>query len=294
MVIITIFFMYFLFATTTIINKMLLQEIPIMLFLSIRMFFGGIILIGILAKHQSIKRILHIPKYDLPIILFAALFTNFFPTLLKAFGIKYLPVSEIALFTLGQLFFTFFGYIFFKEKLTTNKIISKMTIVTCMMFISPGISLHTNLTSLHIMSLIAMAGHIALSSLGWTVTQWILKKREYQPINLNALLMLIASICGWATVPFIQQTTSLSFTNPLKTFLLLLYTIIVDNIIARSLYAFFLKKYSTYFVSLTGIFGPFCLLIFGHLFFNEPISVHCIITGIAIFMIVVYGHKSHA
>ncbi len=285
---IQIFFVFGLLASAITANKFILYSFPPVLFAGIRMTVSGILLLtyALLSTSAHLK-ILYI-KRDFIKIVFIALLTMYITPICKAYALKYLLSSKASLFgTLDPLLTALYSYILFNEKLTLPKIggllLGVIGVLVLLLSTSP---LEETIGTLSIFSYpeLAAIGAVAVSRYGWLMVQTMLKKELYAPVELNGLLMLLGGCCALITSYIAGDFSQVTFKHTSTFYGALAYTIIVGNIIAYTIYASLLKRYSATLVALSGFSVPLFVALYGYLFLNESLHFSFFIALGFIFM----------
>lgn len=294
-----------LLASAISVNKIILFALSPTLLVGLRMFFGGLVLLGfnyLRKKNLNFHQI----KTHLFLLVFIAVFTTFIPSFLKAYSLKHLVSSEAAfLGALDPFFTSFVAYFLFNEKLTKYKILGILIGFTGVM-----ISIYTDpsckIANFACISLpkIAMVVAVITSRFGWMIAQKSLKSEFFSPTQMNTITMLMSGIISlftaylfsemvWgslANAPFsILQNFPFNYLAPkLHLFVFVLYSTLVGNAIAYNLYAYILKKYSSVLISLSSFTVPIFVHFYGWLFLSEQLSlgflISCLITFLGLFV----------
>lgn len=289
-------------------NKILLYSMTPTLLVGIRMFSAGLILLLYTFTNPQIRISWNNIKKNLSSLIIITLTTTFIPSILKAYSLKNISSSKMAFFGALDPFITaVFAYFMLNEKLNYKKIVG--------IFIGllGSIILNYDNTKLNHFLLsrpeLVIIISITITRFGWMTAQKLLKKNIYQPVQLNAITMLLSGIIS-LNIAFMSNQTNIipilnnnlhifkySFfkylLNNLSSYSILiffiLYTIIIGNVIAYNLYANLLKKHSALYVSLTSFSVPLLVHLYGFLFLDENLSIKfllsCIVTftGLIIF-----------
>lgn len=290
MTMLIVFSGFFLLASAIVANKMILSICSPMLLVGLRMLAGGLILLGLSLRSKT-KTTWTTIKQDAPMLLIITFLTTFIPSLAKAYALKHLLSSKASFIGALDPFMTaIYAWFLFQERLSIKKIIGIMlgfigAIIVCF----AHTSIEKTVASLWIFSLPEIAAFIAVatSRLGWMLVQRYLKKNRYQPVQLNGLIMTLS---GLIALPIACSTEVIIWKNifgSYKMLGLLIYTIIIGNVIAYTMIAYFLKWFSSSFVSLAGFSVPAFVTFCGWAMLNEPIPIP-LICGAAIIFTAVY------
>lgn len=266
------------------------------LFVFLRMFISGILLIAIYCRH---KRLFYEFCKNYKILFVIAVFTTFLPSLLRAYALQYISSTRAAFWGSFEPFLTaLYLYILFGKKLTKNQLLGCLIgFAGALVFIFFKDTGSFNGYYLLCFADIAQILSIVLSRFGWIQAQEILKKNIFTPQQMNGMTFTISGLLALCMF-FIRSRSTVSFSLlSLSSFssshyLLLwtmLYTITIGNMLAYTLYAKALKKYSATVVALGGLTVPLFVHILGLLFLKEQFSYSfisafaCICLGLWVF-----------
>ncbi len=280
-----IFLGFALLASAITANKMLLATFSPMFFVGIRMLTAGIILSFLYYRNYSFswKAI----KQNWTRLIVAALFTTFFQSILKAYALKYLFSSKaVFIGSLDPFVTALLAYILFNERLSLQKLcgISIGFVGSCYLCTSSSL-FETTFASFAIFSLPELAAFAAMviGRYGWLQAQQLLRRSRFAPIELNGIMMLISGATSLAASFFVENLSYLSCSVvTVNNILLFMYTVVIGNIIAYSMYANFLKNHSASFVSLAGFSVPLFVSFYGWLILGEPITQTLIVAALII------------
>ncbi len=302
----SLFFAFGFLASAISANKVLLYALKPEFLVGIRMTVAGIILALYISLHVHRRLKWNTIKAYLPLVIVVALFTTYFPANLKAYALANMPSAKMAFFgTLDPFVTTLITFLFFRERLTFNKILGILIGFAGMMILIFGSSpLEGQLRAFSVFSYPELAAFWAmvLSRCGWILAQQLLKKEVFSPLQINSVIMLIGGVVSLMTaflrdqmgVGDLKQTalplfsyaplSALSSQGLLAVFLG--YTTVVGNIFGYTLYAHGLKRYSALFISLASFCIPIMVAFFGWLFLNEPLSLSfflaCAVTSLGL------------
>lgn len=272
---IEVFFAFALLASAISTNKIILATLSPIFFVGIRMLIAGTILFAIAyAKGQSFNKLSI--RRDALTLLFITICTTYLPSILKAYALKYMPSSKAAFFgTLDPFVTAFYTYMLFNEKLTLRKIIGmSLGCIGAFILLRSTTFTQESWPTIFIFSFPEIAALLAviLGRYGWISIQLLLRQNKYTPLQINAITMFGSGVISLITSWFID--TDWNFQFPVTSWLLLfaVYTIIIGNVIALTLYATFLKYYSSIFLSLASFSVPLFVHFYGWVYLGEPLS----------------------
>jgi drug/metabolite transporter (DMT)-like permease len=263
-----------LIASGTTANKYLLIYLQPTFFTAIRMLSAGAILAGYHAffSPRFTKEYL---RADLKILFGISFFTTFIPSALKAFALKYLNSSQASLLGSIDPFVTaLYAYLLLGERLSWLKIVGLCggTLGILYQVVSTRAEQFPFFGGISWPE-IAVFANVLLSRYGWIRAQKLLRAERYMPSELNGIMMIAGGFyalllaaalgeCGWCAVP----------DGPVF-WLSGIYTIVIGNIIAYTMYSTMLRKHSATLVSLAGLTVPLFVHLYGPLIIGEPLSL---------------------
>lgn len=278
---------YTIFASTIIVNKMLLQILPATLFIGIRMLVGGVILF-LMTYQRSTKLSWSHFRSDAFLIISIALFTSFIPALLKAYGLKNLLIAKTMLIgSFDQCMTAIYAYLLLNERLTFKKIMG-IGIVFFGIFLS--CMAHSPLENMKDVFFVfsypelAILGYVVVSRFGWTLIGKTLKKDQYSSRELTCMTMMISGLLA-SGLAFLNGDYHVTMVNEVSwctTGALLVYTILAGNVAGYTLYGLMLKRHSANFVTLSGFISPMFVATLAWLILGEPISLSLCLSAIII------------
>ncbi len=273
-------------ASAIVVNKMVLQELPLVFYVGFRSFLAGSILYlyARRATHRFSREYLRV---DLRALVFVAFLTTLIPTLLKAFAIKYMLVTKAALIgSLDPFMTALYAYVLFNEKLTRRKILGVLiafagALGLCLSSSPIEHSLHVFLC--FSLPELAAFGAVALGRLGWLVAQRLLKQERYSPVELNAVTMILSGLMGLTIAAFLEDGVSYAALAHPGLWGLIAYSVLIGNVFGFTSYGYALKRYSANFASLLGFSTPIFITIFGWLLLSERLTLPVALSGFVIF-----------
>ncbi|MFC1845670.1 DMT family transporter [Candidatus Dependentiae bacterium] len=291
-----LFLAYFLLASGFSANKVLLGWMPPTFFVGIRMLCAGLIMVAYNYRKSHRMRWDYF-KRDLLTIFGIALFTTYFPSLLKAYGLKGLPSSKAALIGSCDPFVTaMYAYALWKERLSFKQFFGITIGFLGVMFLLTSSSLSEQ--SLHAWFIfswpeLAALGSVIVGRYGWILVRSLLKKERYKPTEVNGLSMAFSGVLALGTSLLIDPVSSISIPSIPRFLFFFVYTIIAGNIAGYGLYAYCLKKYRLTFVSLAGFSIPLFVTLIGWLFLGEQLTLLFGISAVIIFSGLLIFHRDN-
>lgn len=268
---------YALFASAMSLNKLVLAWLAPAFFVGIRRITSGLILFSYKAWKSPRLRFCHI-RSDLLMIIAISLMTMCIPSILKAYGFKYLVSSKAALIGSFDPFITaLYAYFLWNEKLTIKKILGMLIAFSGILFlITSSAPIEETLGSWWIFSLpeLAIFCAMAISRLGWILARTMLKSERYTPSELNSINMIISGSIALAGT-YISGVCDFCTIPPTYSFIALFsYAVLIGDITCYNIYGYLLKKYNITFLSLCGLSIPLFVHLYGPFIHGEPITLH--------------------
>lgn len=269
-----VFLLYALFASVFTIAKTGLEYTQPFFFVGSRMVFAGVLLAGyqVVKDPSSFK----IRTKDLVLLFSLALFSIYLTNVSEFWGLQYLTSSKACfIYSLSPFISVLFSYLLFGEKMSSGKWIGLLIGFGGML---PMLLAQTTEEEraghffFFSWAEMAVIGAATFSVYGWVLLKQLVKDREYSPLTINGLSMLIGGVFalvhsylteGWHPVPVVE------FLPFIECSLLL---VVVSNLICYNLYGFLLKKFSPTLMSFAGLSTPLFTALFGWIFLQETIS----------------------
>lgn len=205
------------------------------------------------------------------------------PALLKAYALKHLISSEAVLIgSLDPFITAIYAYFLFSERLTWKKFLGIVIgFVSITILISSKSSIDEAFNyKLFSLPILCAFFAVVIGRYGWIMTQKLLKAERYQPAEINGITMLGSGLFALVSSFSLGQAASLEVCFSYRTLGFLAYTVIVGNLIAYNMYAYFLKMHKVTLISFLGFSVPIFSHFFGHFFLNEPLSLPFFVTVI--------------
>lgn len=267
---------YALFASALSVNKILLSFISLWFFVALRRLVAGILLFIYHFLYSPRMRFSYI-RQDLLKILSISVLTMFVPSILKAYGFKYLVSSKAALLgSLDPLITAVYAYALWGERLTLTKMIGMIiSFIGIFILLASTASPETLFSGMSIISLpeLAMVGSLIISRYGWILARDVLKSERYSPSELSSLIMITSGIYALIAAYFLNECDFCKIPPTPQVTLLFAYSIFFGEIIGYTIYGNLLKKHNITFISLSGLSIPLFVHLYGPLLLGEPLSL---------------------
>lgn len=286
--VVAIFFCFMLLASGFFVNKLLLCTLSPSMLSGLRMLISGLILLVINRKAYRegiLQRVAHHWKTFLAI----TLFSNFIPTLCKAYAIKNMTSSKAAFIGSVDPFVTALcAYVLCAERLTVKKWAGILFgFAGALLLTTLKSPMEDTLRTFMFFSLpeIAALASVAMSRVGWILVQKKLRANIFSPVDINGIVMTGGGLLSFASIPLWQALGSTESFNvfaqlDLRLALLLIYTILIGNLVAYTLYAHLLKHNSATLMSLAGFTFPIYVSFLGYVVLGEPVVPKLLISGV--------------
>lgn len=280
-------------------NKVLLGMMPATLFVGIRMLLAGVLMFAY-AYRTSPRLRWNYLKEDGFVLLGVALFTTYIPSILKAFGLKYLFSSKAALYGAIDPFVTaLYAYILWQEKLSFRKFLGILIGFAGIMVVTFTHSASEQPWHAWLMFSwpeLASIATVFVSRGGWIMIRNLVRKERYTPLEVNGLSMIISGVLALATATLLGQWQEVEISSYEFFGVLLMYTIIAGNILGYTLYAYVLKHANITLISLAGFSIPVFVGAIGWALLGEPISMALIIAALMVLvgLVVFYSDELRA
>ena len=272
--------LYALFAVTFILAREAALAVPPVLFIAIRMICAGMLLLGFVRVRT--KEHFVIRRSELPWFVGIVLFHIYGAYVLEFISLQYLTAAKVSLlYNLTPFVTAFFAYLFFKEVLSTRKLIGLLVGFTA--FIPVLITQPTLQESAIKNSFAEILLIIAICSscVGWIFMKKLITHFKHSYIFVNGIGMFFGGFLALTHSYFFETwppVESLLSNIPfLRSSILLIF---VGNIICYNLYGKLLHLYSTTTLSFFGISTPLFAALFGWLWLSETVNMWFFVTAI--------------
>jgi len=274
---IAVFVGFALLASAMIANKIALLSLSPTLFVAIRMLGAGFLLLAYYWGRTDRVRWSYF-KHDIWLLLSISILTTLIPSLFKAYALKHMISAKFSFLGSVDPFITaFYAYLLWGERLTGAKIVGMLLgLISLLIMFWAVAPQEANLLVFGRISYPELAALAAplLGRIGWMLIQYLIRKERYTAGQVNGLTMsmsgIAAFIISYATEAWILPTP----TPWVSLSAAMIYTIVVGNIIALTMYAYFLKYHSATFLSLAGFSVNFFVALYGWLLLGEVPPVH--------------------
>jgi drug/metabolite transporter (DMT)-like permease len=276
-----IILLHALFGSSIPMSKFLLSMISPIWLTGIRMSLAGVILLGynrIQKTHFTLDKKHWL--YYVQIIFFGV----YLKYVLRNWGLMHMSAAKMSfLLNISPFFAALFSYFAFNELLSKKQwgglILGFLGIVPLLLLSSPAEKLMGELLVLswpECAILFAVASH----TYSIIVMRKLVRDNNYSAGMTNGIRMFGGGLLALVTAFMVEG--SLVVQSPVTFCWWLAILIIVSNIMCHNFYIHLLKHYSATFLSFTDFLSPLFTAVYGWLFFNELITWHYYVSGIAI------------
>jgi len=268
-------FVFFIISSAFLVNKYIALSLCPSLFVAIRMGISGLLLALLYCRNSQTFKY---AKEHMMMILIITFFTTFVPSLCRAYALQYISASRAAFWgTFEPFIAVFWTYILYQNTINRNQFLGcLLSVLGAIFFIimnaKEGLFYGALLCAADLSQL---SSHL-ISRFGWIQAQSFLQKNILSPQQLNAFSFMISgffSLCLFLFQLYNSQQGGLSLCSfDYKFTGCLLYTIIIGNMVAYTLYAYAIKQEPVAYVAIAGLSMPLYVHFLSAYFFKEPLS----------------------
>ncbi len=136
---------------------------------------------------------------------------------------------------------------------------------------------------------------VVIGRYGWIMTQNLMKKERYLPAEINGISMIGSGFFALMTTFMIGDAAPLNVCLHHKVIIPLIYTVVIGNLIAYTIYAYSLKRLPVTLVSFLGFSVPIFSHFYGYLVLQEPLTWQFFVaTSCACFGLIIYTRAKQA
>jgi drug/metabolite transporter (DMT)-like permease len=272
---ILVFILFALFASVFTVGKTALEFSQPFFLVGIRMFIAGILLLAY--EYFKNPQNIRFRKQDFWAIFKLAVFNIYLTNTFEFWGLQYLSSFKTCfIYSFSPFISALISYFVFSETMTRRKWIGLS--IGCIgflpiLFSNEGGENVTGKVFFFSLPEIAVMLACVSSVYGWILLKDIVRNRQYSPLFVNGISMLIGGV-----IALIHSSITETW-NPVPVTDFLIFAecgitlIVISNFICYNLYGYLLKKYSATFLSFAGFTTPMFTAIFGWIFLSETISI---------------------
>lgn len=270
----TILLVNALFSAVFPMGKIAMSFCPPFLLVGLRMVLAGFLL-GAYALYTKNNLVQFFKKYSTSIFLLA-LFNVYIANAFEFWGLQFMSSAKTCfIYNLAPFFSAILAYIFFKEKVTIKKIvgllISFIGFIPILMFAAPEEQVLPHMYFLSIAELAVILATFA-GVCGWLTMQHGVRHRDFNTLNANSISMFMGGIFSIGHSFCVENITVR--TSDLFSIISWISALAIVTIACYVLYTHLLKKFSTTFLTFTGLTGPFFAALYDWLIFGTVITWH--------------------
>lgn len=271
----TILLVNALFSAVFPIGKITMQYCPPFLVIGLRMIVAGLLL-GCFTLYKKNNFFEFFKKYPVTITLLA-FFNIYLANAFEFWGLQFMSSAKTCfIYNLAPFFSAILAYFFFKEKITINKIVgllvSFMGFLPVLMASAPeeqGLLHMSFLSTAELSVLLATFAAVC----GWLIMQHNVRHKDFDAMSANSTSMILGGVFSLVhSLSYEDQNVVEIIKQPVLWFWIGILAI--ATIIAFLLYTRLLKKFSTTFLTFTGLTGPFFAAFYDWLAFGTLITWH--------------------
>lgn len=287
---IIIFIGFALLSSAMVANKVALLYMQPALFVGIRMAAAGLIL-TMHQWHKTNRFTWYHLRPDIIVLLCISLLTTLIPSLFKAYALQHMISAKFSFFGSIDPFITaIYAYAWWHERLSLTKIAGMLVGFFGLMILlfSTSLASPSSLFSAFSYPEVAALAAPMLGRIGWMLVQSLLRKERYTAPEINGITMLVSGIFSLGLAYATNQYTIVCDNHEFMLIGAMIYTIIIGNVIALTMYAHFLKHHTATFISLAGFSINFFVAFYGWLLLGEIPPLHffvaCAITFLGLLL----------
>jgi drug/metabolite transporter (DMT)-like permease len=276
-------FLYFLFASTFIIGKFILQYSTPLFIIATRMLISGsIILLYLFTKN---KKLTFSKKHIFYLVQLVVLHI-YIPYLFEFWSLQYITAAKVCLlYSLSPFISALFSFIFFKEIMTKMKFLALFIgfggFLPVLISSAPSENMAIGSIGFFSFPEIVMLIAVLSAAYAWVLFRKMMNEFGYSALFLNGIAMFFSGVL--ALVAYFILDGRVSPVTSIWPFMLCLsFLVIIGNIICYNLYGYLLKKYTATFLAFTGFIAPIFADILGRIFLKESVGSGFYITMVMV------------
>ena len=268
-----VFFLYALLASTFSIGKLLVQVLPPIFLIAIRMIISGVLVSSMWYFFFGDKKI---RSADWWLFAMVIMFHILFPFMSEYIALqKMSPSSACLMYNLSPFFSAIFSYFIFDEKMTPKKWLGfSIGLAGIIFYINSQQSIEMNMSWANVLMLFS----VVTSSLGWIFVRVLVKNRGYSTTLVNGLAMLVGGLIALPISAIFEGPANINVIQIPYIAGLLGLMILITNILFYNLYGYLLTKYTATFLSFVGFVTPLFAALFEWFFFGTVVSSNFFLT----------------
>lgn len=268
-----VFFLYALLASTFSIGKLLVQVLPPIFLIAIRMIISGVLVSSIWYLFSSDKKI---RSSDWWLFAMVIIFHILFPFMSEYIALQEMsPSAACLMYNLSPFFSAIFSYFIFDEKMTPKKWLGfSIGLAGIIFYINSQQSIDVHLSWANFLMLFS----VVTSSLGWIFVRVLVKNKGYSTMLVNGFAMLVGGLVALPISKIFEGPVHINVAQIPYIASLLAIMILITNVLFYNLYGYLLTKYTATFLSFVGFVTPLFAALFEWFFFGTMISTSFFLT----------------
>src|SRR3989339_994983 len=184
-----VFFLYAILASTFSIGKLLVQVLPPIFLIAIRMIISGVLVSSMWYIFYGNKKIRSADSWLFAMVI---IFHVLFPFMSEYIALQEMsPSSACLMYNLSPFFSAIFSYFIFDEKMTPKKWLGfSIGLAGIIFYINSQQSIDVHLSWANLLMLFS----VVTSSLGWIFVRVLVKNKGYSTMLVNGLAMLVGGL----------------------------------------------------------------------------------------------------
>ncbi|OGB86386.1 hypothetical protein A3J41_00295 [candidate division TM6 bacterium RIFCSPHIGHO2_12_FULL_38_8] len=261
--------LYSMFAASFTIAKILLNFLPPIFLIAVRMTLAGLLLL--VMQVIISKKMIKIPLSMLGWWFAFATIHIFMPYTTEFIALQSISAACSALiYNLTPFFSAFFSYWYFGETMTSKKWIGfAIGFLGIVWFVGFQPVFCINAYSAYPLVLVS----VIFGALGWIYVRKLVRQ-GYQPLMINGLAMFFAGLQSFAFAYFWEPDAALPWGRMPEFLFWLGLIILLTNVIYYNFYAYLLKRYTTTLLSFMGCVVPLFTAFFDWLLLGTAVTYH--------------------
>lgn len=272
--------LYGILASTFTIGKLLLNYLPPIFLIGLRMSIAGsiILLINWMVGYKK-----SMSKSDILLFVVISFIHILIPYTTEFIGLETMsPACAALMYNLTPFFTAFFSYLIFNEYMTLKKWTGFLIGLMGVLYTIP----HENILCYQTLNVgyFCMLASVISCSLGWTLVRKLLKK-GYTSLQINGFAMLMGGLEALVVAHWFEVKPVYHWYENINFWLLFFAIIIISNFIFYNLYGLLLRQYSATLLSFVGFLTPLFTALYDFIFLGISVSPEFYVATV----IVAYG-----
>jgi len=285
---ILVFCMYLLFATTFTLAKAVLSFITPILFIGIRMIIAGTLM---LSYHRAYSIYpIRIPRKDWGLFAQGILFIIFCAYVFEFWALQYIDSGKASLFfNLSPFITALIAYFIWHERLTKFQLIGMaigfLGFIPLMYCMPSTLDISGQCVAFVGLPELVLFVSVISFAYGWIIIKELVVVRSYSTLVVNGISMLGGGMLALITSfllegkPHLIAATGHQWEAAVKVAGYMGALILISNVICYNLYAYLLREYTATFLSFAGFTTPFFAVLLGVLFLGETVTLEICVTA---------------